>query len=190
MTPDPPPSDGPSANWKWLAFTWGLAEAVFFFIVPDVLSSRLVLQDARRGFLACLFSVVGALLGGLFLYSLADGSAPALAAMDYIPGISAALIEQSRRGLEQQGLMALFSGAFSGIPYKLYAVQAAAITDAGIGVFMLFSLAARLLRFCLVTGLVWCVGALLGRLTTRAKLRLHTVAWALFYTFYFWKMGV
>ena len=46
-----------------LALAWGLAEATFFFIVPDVLLSRLVLSDWRLCARACLWAVAGALVG-------------------------------------------------------------------------------------------------------------------------------
>lgn len=189
MTTDAGPPAEAGTRWIWLAFVWGLAEAVFFFIVPDVLSSRLVLCDARRGFLACLVSLAGALIGGAFLFFLGGDSGPVLHAMDYLPGISSAMIEQARLGLEQDGLQALFSGAFSGIPYKLYAVQAAA-TGVGLGAFLLFSAAARLMRFGLVTAIAWAAGAALRSVPVPAKLRIHAIAWVLFYCLYFWRLGL
>lgn len=184
-----PPADA-GTRWAWLAFGWGFAEAVIFFIVPDVLSSRLVLRDARRGFLACSISVVGALIGGAFLFSLGRDNATVLEAMDYLPGIGPCLIEEARLGLEQRGLPALFSGAFSGIPYKLYAVQIAAAAGSGLGAFILVSAAARLMRFATVTALVWAVGAIMPRVPLSTKLRIHAAAWTMFYVFYFWRMGL
>jgi hypothetical protein len=41
-----------------VAFLWGIAEATFFFIVPDVLLSWLALSSHRRGLIACVFAVV------------------------------------------------------------------------------------------------------------------------------------
>lgn len=172
----------------WLAMGWGFAEATFFFIVPDVLTSRFVLQNPGRGVLACLWALAGALIGGsiLFLAALNPQSATWLIqAFDWIPGISPALIEKARLGLHESGLPALFKGALAGVPYKLYAVQAAA---AGLRFwpFLLASAAARLARFALVTTLVWALGmGPLRKLSLEARLRLHLVAWFLFYAFYF-----
>lgn len=54
-------------HWAWWAFAWGLAEATFFFIVPDVFTTRLALQDFKRALISCIFTLAGALLGGVTL---------------------------------------------------------------------------------------------------------------------------
>jgi len=189
MTMGAPWPDGWCAGWKWLAFGWGLAEAVFFFIVPDVLTSRLVLRDARRGFMACLFGTAGALIGGAVLFQLGRAGVPLLAAMDHIPGISDGAIEKARLGLEKSGLLALFTGALGGLPYKLFAAQAVAVTGSGVGAFLLVTAFARLARFGVVTGIAWAAGAMMPRVSLPAKLRIHAAAWSVFYAFYFWRMG-
>jgi hypothetical protein len=190
MTTEAPRPDGLRPGWKWLAFAWGLAEALFFFIVPDVLTSRLVLRDTRRGFMACLYGVAGALIGGAVLFELGRACVPLLAAMDYIPGIGDGAIELARAGLEQSGLAALFTGALGGLPYKLFAAQAAAATDSGIGLFLLVSALARLARFGVVTGVAWAAGVLMPRVPLSTKLWIHAVAWTVFYAFYFWRTGL
>ncbi len=184
----------PSAKAShWLAFAWGLAESTFFFLVPDILSSRLVLQDRRAGFAACRWSLAGALLGGCALFLLGRNPAlatPLLHAFDFIPGINPALMEQARQGLEQQGATALFAGFIGGIPYKLYALQAAG-TGLGLGQFLLASAVARLSRFILITMLAWGAGRLLLRkFASDTILRVHAAAWITFYLFYFWRMGI
>jgi hypothetical protein len=180
-------------RWQNLAFGWGLAEATCFFIVPDVLTSRLVLQRPRMGFASCFSSLAGAVIGAAFLYALGKDparSATLLAATDWLPGISTALGERASQDLEAFGAPALFLGALSGVPFKLYAIQA---SGAGVGaiVFILTSVGARLARFLAVTGLAWLVGAkLLPNLSAAAKLHIHFVFWGLFYFIYFWTMGV
>jgi hypothetical protein len=177
----------------WLAFAWGLAESTCFFIVPDVLSSRLVLRNARTGFAACFCSLGGALLGGLTLYL--TGKNPAitdtlLRAFVHIPGITRELVGQAQADLQQRGAAALFAGFVGGIPYKLYAVQAAA-AGLGLTLFLTASAAARLARFMMVTLLAWGVGSgLLRRFSLKARLGVHAAAWLLFYSFYFWWMGI
>jgi membrane protein YqaA with SNARE-associated domain len=194
VTPEPPFStDRPSRSWQVLAFVWGLAEATCFFIVPDVLCSRLVLRQPRQGFTACFTSLAGALVGGALLYFLGRDparSAVLLAAMDWLPGISPELGEQARQGLASQGPGTLFLGALNGIPYKLYAIQAAS-TGLGFVTFMLTSIGARLARFLAVTGLAWLIGAkILPNLSVAAKLHIHFAFWGLFYFAYFGMMGV
>lgn len=176
----------------WLAATWGLAEAVCFFVVPDVLTSRLVLQRPRLGLMACGASLAGALLGGTLLFLVTEsveGQQQVLQAFDHIPGINAELIESARADLTQRGAWALFSGMFVGVPYKLYAAQAvtAGLSLAG---FLLASAVARLTRFLLVTALAWGVSrTVLRSVLPRRQLTIHAGAWVVFYVFYFWKMG-
>ena len=113
-----------------------------------------------------------------------------LAVADYLPGINPGLDEQARIALEQQGATALFAGFIGGIPYKLYAAQAAG-AGLGVGAFLLASAVSRLTRFLVVTGLAWFIGAtFLPNLSARAKLRIHAGAWLLFYLGYFWRMGI
>ncbi len=182
----------PTKGWRWLAFAWGLAEATCFFIVPDVLTSRLVLLSPRAGFLACVWGLAGALLGGGIVF-LAAGGAPRaddiLALYQHLPGISPRLVEESRTGFELHGMLALFIGAAIGIPYKLYAVHAA-VGGFPLVVFLLASAAARLLRFCAVTALAWTINApLVAKMPLSRRLWLHAVAWTAFYAFYFWRMS-
>lgn len=109
--------------------------------------------------------------------------------MDWVPGINPSLIGQARASLEQWGMFALFSGAASGIPYKLYAVQAASVPGADLAMFMLFSACARLGRFLLATSLTWWAGVTLRRFAISTRLHIHAVVWIAFYIFYFWRMG-
>lgn len=193
LPPQPPPATAPGRGWLWLAFAWGLAESTFFFLVPDVLSSRLVLQRSRTGFAACGYSLAGALVGGSTLYFLGRDPAVQRSILfwaDFVPGIHPALIDQARLQLVAHGPAALFSGFISGIPYKLYAAQAAG-AGIGPGTFLLASATARLTRFLLVTTLTWSIGAFfLPTLGVAAKLRLHAAGWVSFYLFYFLRMGI
>jgi membrane protein YqaA with SNARE-associated domain len=194
----PPDSDAEhrpetARRWLWFAFIWGAAEAVFFFIVPDVLTSRLVLRSGRLGALSCVAALAGALLGGALLYLVTlrpEWREGYLRAVDRIPGVNAGIIERAGADLAADGGWAFFAGAANGIPYKLYAAQAGA---AGMGFFwfMAATLAARLGRFALVTGAAWAINrGLAGRLGLRPRLWLHAAAWMLFYGFYFRHMGL
>jgi membrane protein YqaA with SNARE-associated domain len=183
----------PGRGARWLAFTWGLAEATCFFIVPDVLSTRLVLQDRKSGFAACLWSLAGALPGGVILYLLGrdPGTADSLLRFfDYLPGIHPTLGAEARHGLAEQGAATLFAGFMGGIPYKLYAVQAAG-AGLALPVFLVVSAAARLSRFLLSTTLCWLLGRWLQRKVAQdALLRIHAAGWIVFYAAYFWRLGL
>jgi membrane protein YqaA with SNARE-associated domain len=180
-------------RWQWLAFFWGLVEATCFFIVPDVLTSRMALTNPRPALRACFASLAGALLGGALLYPSGTNStvlAQLLTGMDWLPGISPDLIEKARLGLETHGLAALFVGVLGGIPYKLYAVQAAGFVP-GFASFLFVTAIARFTRFLLVTLLAHFVSTrLLPNLSAAAKLRIHTLTWAGFYLIYFLRMGL
>jgi membrane protein YqaA with SNARE-associated domain len=183
----------PSRSRPWLPLAWGLAEATCFFIVPDVLTSRLVLKDTRSGFLACLWCLAGALPGGLLLFFLGQDphlQADLIQGLDHLPGISGSLARQAGSGLMEHGLAALFIGVIAGIPYKLYALQAS-WAGAGLAAFLLVSAAARLSRFLIVTGLAWLLGSkLMPNISLATKLRIHAGGWILFYVIYFWRMGL
>lgn len=192
MTDDSSPFVVPQLRVRMaVAFAWGLAESTFFFLVPDMWSSRVVLQNTRHGFLACFASLGGALIGGLLLFYC--GNQPALAATllsaaDSIPGISPAAIDSARLALEQHGANALFAGMLSGLPYKLFALQAPQ-TGVSLGLFMVVSAGARLFRFLIVTGAAWLISrTLLAKLTATTQLRIHAAGWVVFYLVYFWRM--
>lgn len=175
-----------SSTTRWLAFAWGLAEATVFFIVPDVLLTRLALKDFRSAWIASLWALGGALLGGTALYLAArHGVAPFLPdAFDRLPGISSGLIERTGTTLQNQGLPALASGALSGQPYKLYAVHAG-LQNVPFLPFIAASAVARLARFLLTAALVWTIGLGLRRLSETTRFRLHLGGWVAFYILYF-----
>ncbi|MCX6955149.1 MAG: hypothetical protein NTV51_23600 [Verrucomicrobia bacterium] len=180
----------PVRAWKFptylFAFAWGLAESTFFFIVPDVLLTRLVLRDPRRALIAALWAVAGAVLGGVALWSATRHGATQflLNAFDWIPGISRELIVHTAQALDNYGLSAFVTGALYGQPYKLYAVHAGA-QDVPLATFILISAVARFARFLVSGTLVWFLGTLLSNQTEAVRLRLHTYAWILFYMGYF-----
>jgi membrane protein YqaA with SNARE-associated domain len=176
----------PSPIVHLLAFVWGLAESTVFFIVPDVLLTRLALRDFRSALITSLWAVAGALVGGTALWFAArHGSTQFLLnAFDWIPGISRELIVRTAQSLNAQGFTALFTGALTGQPYKLYAVHAGA-QDVPLAAFLAVSAVARFARFLLTAGLVWLAGRALSQQTEAFRLRLHAYGWFAFYTTYF-----
>lgn len=173
-----------------IALIWGFAEATFFFIVPDVWTSRVVLKNTQAGFVACLFAIVGALIGGSLLFYIGGYDPPTVDVTTHIPGISLSTIQEAHKGLESQGLASLFAGAISGIPYKVYALQAAETTKKGILEFLIFSLGARAARFGIVTSIAWGFTKLNPKMPLECRYRWHTIVWIAFYIFYFWHMGL
>lgn len=186
----PPPltnENGPS-HWRWIAFTWGLVEATFFFIVPDVFITRLALRDSLpRALAACLYSLGGALLGGTILWLAASQHETAttlLRTFSHLPGINRDVIAETGQALSEHGPKALLAGGLLGQPYKLFAVHAS-VQEIPWGGFIVFSAVARLARFALTATLAWMAGLGLKRWPTPRLLQLHAVVWLIFYTAYF-----
>jgi membrane protein YqaA with SNARE-associated domain len=168
------------------AAAWGFAEATLFFLVPDVYLTRIALRDGRGALLASLAAAAGALCGGALMWAWgAADPAAALAVVERVPAVSPAMLERVRGELLASGWLAVVLGPTRGTPYKLYAVQSAALGMGAAGL-LLVTVPARLLRFAglslLVTAL--CRGPL-ARWSPAARGRAHAASWALFYAAYF-----
>ncbi|MDP5239958.1 hypothetical protein Q9Q94_10460 [Uliginosibacterium sp. 31-16] len=173
-----------------VAWLWGLAEATLFFIVPDVLLSVLALRRPwAQVWRACLWALAGALLGGVLMYVwAARAESSALAMLQQIPAISAAMCDAVARQLHEQGALALFIGPLTGTPYKIYAAQSGA-QGASLLVFLAISVPARLLRFLIVAGLVRLLCERLPGLSLRWRVAVWALAWGGFYAWYFWEFS-
>ena len=167
---------------KLTSLIWGFAEATFFFIVPDVLLTLIALKNWRLATRACLWSLGGALIGGVIMYTWgASEPSSAKEFLEHVPSVDNELLQGVSREVESRGAMATFSGPFAGKPYKVYAVQAGA-SDVNLPLFLLISVPARLLRFLLAA---WITAAIFNILLKRVKPRHKIVAlcgfWIMFY---------
>ncbi|TVO76987.1 hypothetical protein [Sedimenticola selenatireducens] len=173
-----------------VAGIWGVAEATLFFLVPDLWLSRLcITHSLRYAALAAVVASLAAVFGGclMLLWSQYDLMS-ALAWVEAVPAISSDMTQKVHAQLSAQGLVSLFIGAFSGIPYKIYAVQVAH-SELSPWFFLLATIPARLSRFLLV---VWVAHRLSDwlrrRYTQRVLLRLWAALWTCFYVGYLWWM--
>ena len=176
----------------WLAFAWGLAEATWFFIVPDVALTVIGCRSLRAGSKACAAALAGALVGGAFMYQ-AGSAAPEMARawIGNVPAIRPPLIERVQAQLNERGLGALLIGPTLGIPYKIYAVESGA-RAVGLRPFLAVSIPARGIRFLLSLLLANGIARLIAPWTKRRpKTELTILAgfWAVFYTYYFVHFG-
>ena len=131
------------------AFTWGLAEATFFFVIPDVLLSFIAILDWPRTWKNILAAICGALLGGALLFHWAKADfAQAHSAVLRVPFVRESMFAKVDEGFRDQGLLSVLLGSISGLPYKLYAVEAPNFTSASS--FLLVTPPARAFRFLLV----------------------------------------
>lgn len=173
-----------------LALGWGLAEAIIFFIVPDVLLSWFALEDLRRALVACLYALLGAIIGGSIVWLLASSNPEMLRSLyASLPAIDSGMISDVRAQLQAGGLSAVLLAPLGGTPYKLYALEAADL-HLSYFAFAAISIPARLLRFALVA---LAVSGLNSALRTRLRLPwrrvLLIVFWVLFYAWYFHVMA-
>jgi membrane protein YqaA with SNARE-associated domain len=181
-----PAQPGPSnSRWAWWAFAWGLAEATVFFIVPDVLITRIALRDFRRALLACLFALVGSLIGGTVLWLIADYDlGPRLLRFyTYLPGINGDLVAHTGESVLDHGVGAVASGTLRGEPYKLFAVHAG-VQNVSLPLFLAVSAVVRLARFVFTASLAWLAARALRGHSPRVLIHLHALVWLAFYLIY------
>lgn len=174
-------------------FLWGLFEATFFFIVPDVWLGYWVLLRGKRGFTAIIPTVSGATFGGILMYLLAkyDYLSIYSMAIQKIPGISLQMTYNVMGAVETQGSTPMWHGMITGVPYKLYALASGMYQEYhSFWVFIVDSIFARSSRFLVVTLFIYGVSKLLQKwLTHKTILWVYGGGWLVFYGFYFSIMG-
>ncbi len=177
--------------WRAAAFLWGLAEASFFFLVPDILLSFVVQRRGMRPAIdAACFAVAGACLGGVLMWHVGREHPEGVRAfLDGVPAISAEMIAQAGESLRDDFAATLFAGAFSGVPYKVFAAVA---PTAGIGwpELMLLSVPARACRFLVVIMIVAAADRIAANwLAERGRTRLLLAGWTAFYVMFWLAMA-
>ena len=165
------------------AALWGFAEATLFFIVPDVLLSIIAVRRGRHpAWIATVWTIAGAIAGGALMYCWSARNADgAIALLDRLPAISPQMIVRVGGDLRQSGPAAMIVGAFSGVPYKVYAVMAPA-APIGLAPFLMASIPIRALRFVVVVLIADGVNRLLA---ARRSLRWRTAVLAAFWFFFY-----
>lgn len=134
-----------------LLFSWGFAEAIFFFVVADLGVSWIALRHGlKAGIAAALAASCGAILGIGLLYGWAErDAAAALAFVDAVPWVTPVLIADMRADLAEKGALAVLEAGATGMPIKLAAALA---PEQGLaaGVFLAAGFVQRLARFSIV----------------------------------------
>ena len=175
-----------------LAFAWGLAEATFFFIVPDVLLTLIACRAVRPAVKATITALAGALAGGALMYSFGVRDPDtAQVFLDHVPAISPELIDEVRRQVSVSGLAAVLLGPLKGIPYKIYAVEWGA-QERSLVPFLMISVPARYLRFFLASIAARAIAKIIQPFTHhRASIEaaILVAVWVAFYSFYFTRLG-
>ena len=177
---------------RHVGFWWGLAEGLFFLIVPDVYISFATLFSLRAGAIAWVFSVAGSAIAVVVLYVLtAMLGLDYLSFLDWIPGISASLIQRMGQQLAADGLPYTPLFVMAGVPLKLYAAQAFAL-EMSLGAVLLWTVFARIVRIAPTFAIVAAMRLLFGRRIDAhagAWCGLLGIFWVAFYVFYFVQMS-
>jgi membrane protein YqaA with SNARE-associated domain len=171
-----------------IGFLWGFGEATAFFIVPDVYLGFVALYHWKRGLGAMIAAIVGAMLGGSLMYSLAmrDVSMVNLF-LDRIPLINADMISDIANKMQMDGLITMVNGPLRGIPYKVYAVQAGGQALPYLS-FLVFTILARLERLLPVTLLAGALGKRFKNFIEQHTLFvavMYALIWGMIYFLYY-----
>jgi len=170
------------------AFAWGVAEATFFFFVPDVLLSYIgIKRGPKAAGVASLWAACGAAIGGALMYAWAAADPEgALAFVLAVPAISVAMAEAAARAMAEAGWFpATLAGPLTRTPYKLYAVLAPG-AGAPLLLFAAASVLARLPRFLIVgVGAALIARRIAPKLGARRVLLMLFAGWVLFYAAFF-----
>lgn len=159
-----------------IAFFWGLSEATFFFIVPDVFFAFTALFIPTLGLIHGIVTIFGSMVGGIIMYKLASIYPLALQNfLNQIPGINEHMITQVYTNFNTMGLKALFIAPLSGVPYKIYGVEAA-IAKIDFAQFILMTFPSRLIRILAVSLIASGVGKIFQK-----NIEQHTKRWVVFY---------
>ncbi len=169
-----------------LAFIWGFSEATLFFLVPDILLGWIVLSKKKHIIRYYGLTLMGALLGGILMYQWGGNNVVTLnAILSRVPAVDEELIRIARDGLASNSLIEMLRGSLSGTPYKIYAANASSM-HIDMGLFLLISIPARLVRWVLV-GL--CTRGIyllfLQRLSNIQSSIIYLTFWLIFYILFF-----
>lgn len=169
-----------SVSDRRIALGWGFAEAILFFVIPDVfLSYAAVRKGWRRGLVLSVWATIGAIGGGLIVYAWgALDYVSSVAAMQHLPAIDGQMTATVYEEVARDGLPATLRGPLRGQPYKLYAAAAGSLGLHPLGL-LLITIPARIVRFILSA---FAAGWLRERTEAWISDRVALVVWAVFWT--------
>jgi len=175
-----------------LCFLWGLAESTLFFVVPDVLLSVAAVFCGRRVWRHILAAVCGAVVGGALMFQWATVlPAQARSAVRRVPFVTQQMIAQVQADYQRHPIAAVFLGPLSGIPYKIYAVEAP--PHLGMATFLIAAGPARAYRFVAVSILAALLAAGARRRWQPSAWQLaaiHAATWSVFYALYWARIAL
>lgn len=154
-------------------FAWGLAEALWWPLVPDAGLAVAALRGPRRGPALAIAALAGSVAGGAVGYVLA-----ARGAALPTPLATPAMHDAASGWLSSHGAWGLAAQPLSGVPFKVFVARAPA-ADVPLAGFLVASAVARGLRMLGTVLLFGAVGTAVQRWAPaawRARLRLGLAA--------------
>ena len=142
-------------------FLIAMAEASFFPIPPDVLLIAICMAVPAKSFRFALIATAGSVVGGLIGYGIGWGLWQGLEGwvfgnLEFL-GFTPDNFTKVQELYQNNAFVALFSAAFSPIPYKVFTI-AAGVFGVNIPIFVIASLLGRFGRFGIVALLIWKFG--------------------------------
>ena len=174
------------------SFGWGLAEGTLFFIVPDVVVGAVSLLVPRKALRAAAAAVAGGVIGGILIFAWTHGSeASARAAIDTVPAIPASMFAEAKRSLVGHGGVVMLASAFTGTPYKVWALEMTAL-GWSLPSLIAWTIPARAIRLGGLAALMgfagWAGRTTIGR-HRRAALGAWFGVWVVVYAVYWTRTG-
>lgn len=173
---------------KWWLFGIAFAESSFFPIPPDVLMAAILLTGERaRAFFYARITTIGSVLGGLFGYAIGffffQFVGAKLVAFYHLE----AQMTVVRELLIDNAFLAIFTAAFTPIPYKVFTI-AAGLFGVDILVFVAASILGRGMRFYALAALMRYGGAYMAQILYKYfnAISLVLVALILIFIAYLW----
>lgn len=158
-------------------FAVAFAESSFFPIPPDVLLIALALSMPRRSFRYAAVCSIGSVLGGAFGYAIGQYFFETVGGPIIEFYHAQAAFEKVRTMYQENAFLAVFTAAFTPIPYKVFTIAGGMCGIRFWSDLVLASAMGRSLRFFMVGGLIFFVGPPVKRFMDR-YFELLTVAFA------------
>ena len=144
-------------------FVMAFVESSVFPIPPDVLQIALSAGKPKRSFwyatVTLVGSVLGAFLGFLIGYVFWENTATQDFFFNYVPGFSKEVFEMVGRNYGDNAFLAIFTAAFTPIPYKIFTIAAGVFhTHVSLWTLMAASIIGRGARFYAVAAIMFYFG--------------------------------
>ena len=154
------------SRWGALAlFIFAFAESSFFPIPPDVLLIALCLGAVTRSFRFAAICLAGSILGaaggyaiGYYLWQNTAGEYTALANWFFAHVFSEESFLEVKSLYDEYDFWIVFTAGFTPLPYKLFTISGG-LFRIDLVMFFVASIVSRGLRFFLIAGLIWKIGA-------------------------------